>query len=434
MSILGTYANLEENINVIRDSSISKLVNFSSNSKTPIHRWYYFKEGFSHELVEQVIDEFFYNNGTNEILDPFCGSATTLVTAQTHKIKSIGFEINPFLAFVSKVKTSNNVNIKKFNEDSKRVITYAKRINFKKNPEAPELSSFRKVFEKNNLQKLLVLKEAISNISYKENRDLLKLALASIIEESSKIKKYGKGITLVEKDVKDPFSLFSEKCSIMIEDLKNNGYRAVSTVKNQDARKIGNLSGEKTNLVMFSPPYINSFDYNEIYKLELWLLDFVKNHSQFRKLSKKTIRSHLSGEYETNGFNHPLVDEIKQKLSKQNLWSDKIPSMIKAYFSDMNEVFAGLSKILKTNTTVVFVVGNSSYGGVPIATDLLLTDIAQKNGFIVEEIRIARKLTTSSQQLKNYKKGRKKYLRESMVILKRGDLYAKCRNNSGRNS
>lgn len=170
---------------------------------------------------------------------------------------------------------------------------------------------------------------------------------------------------------------------------------------------------------MFSPPYINSFDYNEIYKLELWLLDFVKNYSQFSKLSKKTIRSHLSSEYETNGFSHPLVNEITQKLSKKDLWNNNIPSMIKAYFSDMNEVFAGLNKMLKTNATVVFVVGNSSYGGIPIATDLLLADIAQKNGFNIEEIRIARNLTTSSQQLKNYKKGRKKYLRESMVILKK---------------
>ena len=102
---------------------------------------------------------------------------------------------------------------------------------------------------------------------------------------------------------------------------------------------------------------------------------------------------------------------------KKDLWNNNIPSMVKAYFSDMNVVFAGLNKMLKTNATVVFVVGNSSYGGIPIATDLLLADIAQKNGFNIEEIRIARNLTTSSQQLKNYKKDRKKYFRERMVIL-----------------
>lgn len=65
MAILDAYADLEEKINVTRDPSISKLVNFNSNSTTPIHRWYYFKEGFSHEPVVQVIGEFFNNNGTN---------------------------------------------------------------------------------------------------------------------------------------------------------------------------------------------------------------------------------------------------------------------------------------------------------------------------------------------------------------------------------
>jgi hypothetical protein len=418
MSIFESYAELEEKIEINNAPSLSKLVNFNSNLKTPIHRWYYFKEGFSHKLVEKMIDEFFRNNGTNEILDPFCGSATTLVTAQTHKIRSAGIEVNPFLAFVSRVKTNNHVNIPSFTKDSKNIITRSETL-VNKNLEAPGLSSFTKVFERDNLQKILAINNVVMKIPNKKNKGLLKLALASIIEESSKIKRYGKGLRFIEKDDKDPFQLFSEKCSIITEDLEKCNNRVSSTVKNQDARKIDNFCGNKTNLVIFSPPYLNSFDYNEIYKLELWLLGFVKNYPQFNKLSKKNLRSHLSGEYNTNGFDNQLVNEIVQKLKMQPLWNNKIPDMIKAYFSDMNDVFCGLNRILKTNTTVVYVVGNSSYGGVPIATDLLLADIAQKNNFIVEEMRIARKLSTSPQQLKKYSKNRKKYLRESLVVLQK---------------
>jgi len=419
MAVLREYAELEDKFDVSKVPSISKLVNFNSNSTTPIHRWYYFKEGFSHKLVDQVTDEFFHANGTNEILDPFCGSATTLVTAQSRGIKSTGLEINPFLAFVSQTKTNNHVDVNQFNYDYKTVLARGKKLVTKK-LETPALTTFKKVFTKTNLRKVLALNKAIEKTTNQKNKNLLKLALASIVEDSSKIRRSGKGLRIVEKQRQDPFDLFLEKCQPMAEDLEAGKNRVDAKVKNQDARDVANVFGSKVNLVLFSPPYLNSFDYTEVYKLELWLLGFVKDYTQFGALSKQTLRSHLSSQYKTNGFEHALIEEIKTKIAKQSLWNSNIPKMIKAYFSDMNEVFAGLERILQPKTTVAFVVGNSSYGGIPIATDLLLSDLAEKRGFSVEEIRIARKLTTSPQQLKDYSKQKKKYLRESMVILKRG--------------
>ncbi len=65
------------------------------------------------------------------------------------------------------------------------------------------------------------------------------------------------------------------------------------------------------------------------------------------------------------------------------------------------------------------VVGNSCYKGVPIQTDEILAQEAQKLGFKCKEIIIARKLKTSSQQMKIIDSKTKFYLRESIIVLQK---------------
>jgi hypothetical protein len=92
--------------------------------------------------------------------------------------------------------------------------------------------------------------------------------------------------------------------------------------------------------------------------------------------------------------------------------------MLVGYFNDIGKVLFELSKNLNQGATVGFVVGNSVYGGVPIATDILLAEIAIKLGYQLEGIESYRTLTPSSQQLRIIRDKDKKFLRESLVILK----------------
>jgi len=92
--------------------------------------------------------------------------------------------------------------------------------------------------------------------------------------------------------------------------------------------------------------------------------------------------------------------------------------MLIGYFSDMGKVLSELIPNLNKTATVGIVVGNSVYGGVPIATDILLAQIAMRLGFELVGIESYRTLTPSSQQLKIMREEDKKYLRESLIILK----------------
>jgi hypoxanthine-guanine phosphoribosyltransferase len=120
-----------------------------------------------------------------------------------------------------------------------------------------------------------------------------------------------------------------------------------------------------------------------------------------------------------NEFGHELINnQIKSFLVKQNLWDKKIPNMLIGYFSDMGKVLYEMIPNLNKNSTIGIVVGNSVYGGLPIATDILMSQIAIRLGYEFICIESYRTLTTSSQQLKIIREKDKKYLRESLIILK----------------
>ena len=59
-----------------------------------MHNWLKYKEGFSAQLVESFLNKFGIGPG-QRILEPFAGSATTLLVAMELDIDAVGIEILP---------------------------------------------------------------------------------------------------------------------------------------------------------------------------------------------------------------------------------------------------------------------------------------------------------------------------------------------------
>lgn len=75
----------------------------------PVHEWYRFVLSFPPHLVRKYIDVFHLADDA-VVLDPFCGTGTTLVECKKNGIASVGLEANPVVHFAASVKTSWNVN------------------------------------------------------------------------------------------------------------------------------------------------------------------------------------------------------------------------------------------------------------------------------------------------------------------------------------
>src|SRR5271154_1023322 len=69
----------------------------------PVHDWYRFVLSFPPHLVRTYLERFGLD-ATSRVLDPFCGTGTTLVECRKLGIPSIGLERNPMAHLASRVK------------------------------------------------------------------------------------------------------------------------------------------------------------------------------------------------------------------------------------------------------------------------------------------------------------------------------------------
>jgi tRNA G10 N-methylase Trm11 len=70
-----------------------------------VHSWYRFVLSFPPHLVRDTIAKFRLEPGA-QVLDPFCGTGTTLAECKKNGIASIGIEANIMAEFASSVKTN----------------------------------------------------------------------------------------------------------------------------------------------------------------------------------------------------------------------------------------------------------------------------------------------------------------------------------------
>lgn len=417
-------SDLQNQFRIVDKYEYGKLVNYSQNHQEPYHGWFKYKEGYAADLVKNILTYFEYKKG-DRVLDPFCGSGTTLLESKILGLSSAGFDVNPVSAFIAESKLCN------YSKDDllkiKKIIENFHIDNGYDKDNIPKLSILDKIFKEQQLKDILSLREFIQKYKGENIYFILKVAYLSIIESVSNMKKDGNGIKYLKNpNPEDVTNAFIYKVKAIVNDIENN----INTIDiNQNhcvindsflnVLKYDKFEKNSFNHIIFSPPYANCFDYCAVYKMELWMGDFVEDYKDFKVLRKKAIRSHVNGSVDPNIVNeHPMINWISDELKKFDLWDKKIPTMLKGYFDDMAEVLKLCYQLLDEEGNCAIVVANSSYKGFVVPTDLILAEIASQIGFEVREIQVCRPLRTSSQQA-NMSDELKQYLRESNIILKK---------------
>ena len=88
-----------------RDSLASNSTNNRVSSKDRVaHDWYRFVLSYPPHLVREYLKKFGVDSN-QRVLDPFCGTGTTIVECKIQGIPSVGVEAHPMSYFASKVKT-----------------------------------------------------------------------------------------------------------------------------------------------------------------------------------------------------------------------------------------------------------------------------------------------------------------------------------------
>jgi len=376
------------------------LSGFVENKKLPIYNWLYYKEGFSAQLVIDLIEKFKLKKG-GAILDPFCGSGTTLLAAKEKGINSVGFDVLNIALFASVVKTRD---YSKIIRELKATLEELKNL-----PKTKEKIKIRekiilRAFPKRILLELMGLKEKIKEIKNPIVRDFFMLCLINTATKTSFAVKDGGCIKIDKKRALPPAKyMFFKTAKKMIRDAEKGKFLPCKTeVYRQDAR-IFKLDENSIDCVITSPPYLNKIEYTNVYFIEEYLF------------LKRQLNAPLRSFVGTNS-SAGIADIEDEKLQKHlsEFAGKKYETQIASYFVDTKKWLENVYFCLKRNKYCTIIVGGGCFEWGIVESDVIIGLIAQDIGFEVIDIEPLKKIVCTKNR--SIKIG---VIKESLIVLKK---------------
>jgi hypothetical protein len=396
-----------------------------------VHDWYRFVLSYPPHLVRTYLSRFELESG-DVVLDPFCGTGTTLVEAKKNALRSYGVEAHPMAHFASCVKTNWSVDPVVLKEHARQVLKRTSQVLKRSNGQLRTLPAEQADLLLTNsispvpLHKCLVLREQILRGTSSAERDAELLALASVSVFVASNLKFGPevGVGRARKLDAPVLDAWLSKIDEMVSDLREVAPLASvnSYAMNADAR--GGFEGipaKSVDAVITSPPYPNEKDYTRTTRLESVLLGFVESKQQLRALKQNLVRSNTRNVYVSddddlvvaqNAKINALAAEIERRrvaLDKDSGFERLYHRVTRLYFGGMKRHFEQLKHVLRPGAKLAYVVGDqASYLQVLIRTGELLADIADETGYEILSLDLFRtRLSTATGE----------QLREEVLVL-----------------
>lgn len=411
--------------------SFKNLVNFSTAKKIPYQRWVRYREGYSTSLVKELIKRSGVNSSEDYIADPMMGSGSTVLAAAELGYDTLGLDVNPYCEVVATLKLMQPTN-----DELMAVSSFVNRMTYIEFNNDFEENSLDSYFPDDNLAIIKMIKCEIDKLEESNVKKILFAAWLFSLEDLSNRKKDGNGLATRPAPKTNVVEYFSEIIECFIEDYQmyplNGGKNYLRTASAFDLSSNCNSfqkeCDKKLGAVIFSPPYANSFNYFESYKLEL-LFGGLLSYEDFNKSKKQLVRNYRISYGEELSSDIPWVEALcrdiwieipkkEERTGKRDGRTRLMPNMLRGYFFDMNNILKQIYLALKKGGKCYIVVDQSSYVGVIIPTDVILAYLGEQIGFKVDSISICRKASTSGQQMKQYPY-LKNTLRESIVALEK---------------
>jgi len=328
----------------------------------------------------------------------------------------VGYDINPLAVLIAKVRTTP---IK-----SNLLLQMLKHIiqDFKhQKPEFFEFDNLYYWFDKEVVKDLTRLRQSIFKIEDNIVKDFFKVAFSDTVRRVSKAR-YDE-FKLVRKKESDSISVlkFFEETALKNIGLLTQFYENFPPTKTNlilEERDILNeipLEDESVDLVITSPPYGDSrttVAYGQFSKLPLRWLGIEKDVDKISLGAKiREIHYNLPSE---------ILFEYIEKIAVED---ERRAKEVFSYYEDLYSSIRIISRKVKKNGFVCFVVGNRKVKGVELPTDKISVDFFSAEGF-EHQITIVREISrkrmphkNSPSNIKGMKDETMKY--EYIVILKK---------------
>ena len=419
-----TYQTIAENYTDDPQKLLQSLENNKSrNIRYLTHSFHEYKGRFYPQLAKSLMNYAGIDKGKT-ILDPFCGSGTTLVESLLFGVNAIGIDINPIAHLLAKAKVRCLLlKPRDFEVLRHSFVPRLKNADWENNTidnykDSLEFEYLKRWFPLNNLKQIIKIQTIIKTLENVDEQLFAKVTLSNLLRDYSyqdpsqlriRIRKDNPPENLIEK--------YIENFLKQINDLeKYNSLNKLELTSNiqtylGDVRTLDKTIGIKPHtidLVITSPPYATALPYIDTDRLSLYVFGFV-NKNNFRELEEslignreitKTKREQLDKELESNFQDSILPKEIidllkyiyfLNKNSDVGFRRKNTAALLYKYFYDMNTSLYQISKSLKKKSMAFFVVGDNktraSDENITIPTADFISLIAKNNKFeLVEKI------------------------------------------------
>ena len=351
---------------------------FVGNMASPVHRWFRYSAGFSGAWAADLI-KCESKHRRVRVLDPFAGSATTLIAAEQCGVESWGIDSHPFVARVARAKLAYRSSPSDYRSAAAGVLAHARRMEPDLTPYAPLI---RRCYAEEALRQLDCLRRAVKAVnSNTEARRLVWLTLVAILRSTSHAGTANWQYLLPDRrkaNVVVPFAAFQAMSQLIHKDMvavgRIAGPRAAFALG--DARSREALPPGKFNLVVTSPPYPNNYDYADATRLELTFFGEVSGWGDLQE----NVRRHLlrsCSQHVPNGavdidavLDSPELTPIRPDLRSvyERLSAIRLTrggrktyhNMVACYFLDLAHVWRALRHACQSPSKICFVIGDSA--------------------------------------------------------------------------
>lgn len=388
------------------------------------HAWHPFPAKFPPQLPRFFIEELSAPGET--VLDPMCGSGTTLVEAVALGRNAIGCDIDPLARLIAATKLMS-VDAAVASSVGAELLTIAERRFLDDRPGLKR--SLRDRFDAKTRDfvdywflphqqlELLALVETIESLPDPGSRRFFQVALSStIIAKSGGVSRardlaHTRPHRVPDKTPKSAFREFEQRLGRItrtadrsmpllvrespapygsrlhraIEKPCGNPFAAAGAEVRAARAESTGLDDGTVDLVVTSPPYANNaIDYMRAHKFSLvWLGMEIESLTTLR-------REYIGHDALSGDADDAFPERCERSLDRLAALDRRKSAVLRRYFREMTEVLREMHRVVRRSGAVIVVVGTSILRGVNVETPECLAALAEEIGFDLVGIGVRR--------------------------------------------
>jgi site-specific DNA-methyltransferase (cytosine-N4-specific) len=374
------------------------------------HGFHEYRGKFFPQLVRSLCNAASLEKGAT-VLDPMCGSGTTLVEARALDLKALGIDRNPLSRLISQVKTDAVGWTKEVRSDVESALDEVRPSRSAELPwDSTDTAYLSRWFHPDALQDVGKIVRMLSLLEEERARDFASVCLSNVLRQVSYQKEDDLRVRKVRKTYSkgDAYSLYQREVERNMTSIArlvdvDGGHSAPFHVKDGDARHAERAFPQakgRVDAIITSPPYAMALPYLDTDRLSLIALGLLgrANHRKAedemigtREITERKRRQEWE-RYERHRAELPgqvskVIDRLAVVYHGEGIGFRRrnLPALLARYCLDMQDVLRNMHRMLAPDAPAFVVVGTNSTvingSRFDIETDILTMQIAEGLGF-----------------------------------------------------